>query len=49
MFCLPKTAWPPTCSNPSLSAIALVAQSAERIHGKDEVAGSIPVGSTMEK
>jgi hypothetical protein len=33
---------------PHSPPFAPVAQSAERIHGKDEVAGSIPVGSTRQ-
>ena len=32
-------------SNPAAGAIASLAQSVERIHGKDEVAGSSPAGS----
>ena len=34
---------------PHSPPFAPVAQSVERIHGKDEVAGSIPVGSTSSK
>jgi hypothetical protein len=35
-------------SNPTRGASAPIAQSAERIHGKDEVIGSNPIGSSIE-
>ena len=40
-------AWKVSIENVIVQQLAPVAQSVERIHGKDEVTGSIPVGSSI--